>query len=63
MPVLFYSTLTDPDALVSLVVNLRRGSTLVAFGGGLLYFGEQTDLKKTLAVVGIIVGIALTVLG
>lgn len=60
---IYFSALTHPDALVSLVMSLRRGSTLVAFGGGLLFFGERTDLKKTLAVIGIIVGIALTVLG
>ncbi|MGC3959060.1 MAG: DMT family transporter [Verrucomicrobiota bacterium] len=60
---IYFSALTHPDALVSLVMSLRRGSTLVAFGGGLLFFGERTDWTKALAVIGIIVGIALTVLG
>lgn len=60
---IYFSALTHPDALVSLVMSLRRGSTLVAFAGGLLFFGEQTDWIKTLAVLGIIVGISLTVLG
>lgn len=60
---IYFSALTHPDALVSVVMSLRRGSTLVAFAGGLLFFGERTDWTKALAVVGIIVGIAFTVLG
>jgi hypothetical protein len=49
--------------LVSLVMSLHRGSTLVAFAGGLLLLGEQNGWRKLPAVVGIFVGIALTVLG
>jgi drug/metabolite transporter (DMT)-like permease len=60
---IYFSALTHPDAKVALVMSLRRGSTLVAFGGGLLFFGERTDFIKILAVLGIILGIALTVLG
>jgi bacterial/archaeal transporter family protein len=60
---IYFSALAHPEALVSLVMSLRRGSTLVAFGGGLLFFGERTDWTKTLAVLGILVGIVLTVLG
>src|SRR6478736_7060612 len=60
---IYFSALTHSEALVSLVMSLRRGSTLVAFAGGLLFFGERSDWAKTLAVLGILVGIALTVLG
>ena len=60
---IYFSALAHPEALVSLVMSLRRGSTLVAFAGGLLFFGERADWVKTLAVLGILVGIALTVLG
>lgn len=60
---IYFSALANPDALVSVVMSLRRGSTLVAFAGGLWLFGERTDLGKTLAVIGILVGIVLTVLG
>jgi transporter family protein len=60
---IYFSALTDADALVSVVMSLRRGSTLVAFAGGLWFFGERTDWIKTLAVLGILVGIVLTVLG
>lgn len=60
---IYFSALANPDALVSVVMSLRRGSTLVAFAGGLLLFGEQTNLIKSLAVLGILVGIVLTVIG
>ncbi len=60
---IYFGALADKDALVSLVMSLRRGSTLVAFAGGLMFFGERTDTVKTLAVLGIIAGIVLTVLG
>jgi bacterial/archaeal transporter family protein len=60
---IYFGALRDPDSLVSLVMSLRRGSTLVAFGGGLLLFGELNGLQKLPAVIGILVGIVLTVLG
>jgi len=60
---IYFSALTQTDALVAVVMSLRRGSTLVAFAGGLLFFGEKSDLAKTLAVGGIIAGIVLTLLG
>jgi drug/metabolite transporter (DMT)-like permease len=49
--------------LVSLVMGLRRGSGLVGFAGGVLFFGEKNALKKLPAVLGIVAGILLTVLG
>lgn len=60
---IYFSALTHADALVAIVMSLRRGSTLVAFCGGLLFFGERADLTKVFSVLGIIVGIVLTVLG
>ena len=59
----YFSALTDPAALVSLVSSLRRGSTLVAFAGGLFLFKEPNGLRKLPAVIGIVFGIVLTVLG
>jgi bacterial/archaeal transporter family protein len=59
----YFAAIRDPASLVSLVMSLRRAGTLVAFAGGLLFFGEQNGLKKLPAVIGIIVGILLTVLG
>jgi drug/metabolite transporter (DMT)-like permease len=60
---IYFSVLRDPAALVSIVASLRRGSILVAFAGGLLFFGEVNGRKKLPAVLGILAGIALTILG
>ena len=60
---IYFGALRDPASLVSVVMSLRRGSTLVAFAGGLLLFGEQNGRQKLPAVIGILVGIVLTMLG
>jgi drug/metabolite transporter (DMT)-like permease len=59
----YFDALRNPAALVSLVSSLRRGSTLVAFAGGLWLFGEVSNRQKFLAVLGVFAGIVLTVLG
>jgi uncharacterized membrane protein len=59
----YFDALRNPDALVSLVSSLRRGSTLVAFAGGLFLFGEVNSRQKFLAVLGVLTGIVLTILG
>ena len=41
----------------------RRGSTLVGFAGGILLFGEKNGWQKLPAVIGILVGIVLTMMG
>ena len=48
---------------LSLVMSLRRGSTLVAFAGGVFLFGERNPWQKLPAVLGILAGMALTMLG
>lgn len=60
---LYFDALREPEALVSLVSSLRRGSTLVAFAGGLWFFGEKNGLQKLPAVLGIVAGMVLTILG
>jgi len=60
---LYFDALRNPQALASLVSSLRRGSTLVAFAGGLFIFQEKNGWAKLPAVVGIVTGIALTILG
>lgn len=59
----YFDALRDPDALVSVVSSLRRGSTLVAFAGGIWLFREKHGRAKLPAVLGIVAGIVLTVLG
>lgn len=60
---IYFSALRNPASLVSLVMSLRRGSTLVAFSGSLLFFGERNGWQKLPAVLGILLGILLTILG
>jgi bacterial/archaeal transporter family protein len=60
---LYFGALRERAALISVVSSLRRGSTLVAFAGGVLFFGEQRSRQKVFAVLGVLLGIALTVLG
>jgi drug/metabolite transporter (DMT)-like permease len=59
----YFDALRDPEALVSLVSSLRRGSTLVAFAGGIWLFHEARGSAKLPAVLGIIAGITLTIAG
>lgn len=59
----YFDALRNPEALVSLVSSLRRGSTLVAYAGGLFLFGETNNRAKFLAVLGVLTGIVLTILG
>jgi drug/metabolite transporter (DMT)-like permease len=60
---LYFDALRHPDALVALVSSLRRGSTLVAFIGGILLFRELNVRHKLPAVLGVLLGITLTALG
>ncbi len=59
----YYSALRDPAGLISLVASIRRGSTLIAFTAGVLVFKEANGWKKLPPVLGIVAGIALTLLG
>ena len=60
---IYFDALRDPDALVSVIASLRRASILIAFAGGFLFFGEINARKKFPAVVGVVLGIVLTLLG
>ena len=60
---IYFSALRNPAALISLVSSLRRASTLVAFTGGLVFFHEKKSRQKFLAVLGVLAGIVMTVMG
>ncbi len=60
---IYFDALRDPEALIAVVSSFRRGSTLVAFLGAVLVFREKNILRKLPAVLGILGGIVLTVLG
>ena len=59
----YFWALSHADALVAVVMSLRRASTLVAFAGGVFLFKEVNGWKKLPAVLGILAGIMLTILG
>ena len=59
----YFSALRDPEALISLVASIRRGSTLVAFCGGMWLFKEHFTRRKLIAVLGVLAGIIITLLG
>ena len=59
----YFDALRNPDALVSLVMSLRRGSALIAFAGGILFFREVNARKKLPALLGVLAGIVLTIMG
>jgi bacterial/archaeal transporter family protein len=59
----YFNALRDPEALVSIVSSLRRGSTLVAFAGGIWIYKESNGRAKLPAVLGVLAGIVLTVMG
>jgi len=58
----YFSALTSPTALVSIVMSLRRANTLVAFAGGIWLFHELNGWRKLPAVIGILAGIILTIM-
>jgi bacterial/archaeal transporter family protein len=59
----YFSALREPDGLISLVASIRRGSTLIAFAAGVFVFKEVNGWRKLPPVLGIVAGIALTLLG
>jgi bacterial/archaeal transporter family protein len=59
----YFSALSEQAGLISLVASLRRGSTLIAFAAGVFVFKESNGWRKLPAVLGILLGIALTLLG
>lgn len=60
---IYFNALRDPEALVSVVAGLRRASILVAFAGGILLFREPFGRGKLPAVLGVLAGVILTVVG
>ena len=59
----YFWALRDPAGLISLVASIRRGATLIAFLAGVLVFKEANGWKKLPPVLGILLGIVLTLTG
>lgn len=60
---LYFDALRDPDALIAVVTAIRRSSVLVGFVGGWLWFRERHGWRKLPAVLGLLAGVLLIVLG
>jgi len=59
----YFYALTDPEAMISIVSMIRRGSVLVSFAGGVLFFHEKNLKGKLLDLVLIIIGMFFLYLG
>ncbi len=59
----YFMALADPDAMVSIVTSLRRGSVLVVFAGGILLFKERNIRAKLAPTLLILAGIITLVTG
>lgn len=59
----YFYALTDPDAMISIVSMVRRGSVLVSFVGGVLFFHEKNLKGKAIDLVFILVGMFFLYLG
>ena len=59
----YFYALADPDAMISIVSMVRRGSVVVSFIGGLLFFHEKNLKGKAIDLVLIIIGMFFLYLG
>ena len=59
----YFYALTDPHAMISIVSMIRRGSVLVSFAGGVMFFHEKNLKGKMLDLILIIIGMFFLYLG
>lgn len=59
----YFYALTDSDAMISIVSMIRRGSVVVSFFGGVLFFHEKNLKGKAIDLVLIIIGMFFLYLG
>ncbi|SHF59670.1 EamA family transporter [Dysgonomonas macrotermitis] len=59
----YFYALSDPDAMISIVSMVRRGSVVISFIGGVLFFHEKNLKGKALDLVLIIIGMFFLYLG
>ena len=59
----YFRALEMEGVLIGVLSCLRRGSALVSFAGGLWLFKEKNGLRKLPALLTILVGIIVLVLG
>ncbi|GAB6012073.1 EamA family transporter [Viscerimonas tarda] len=59
----YFYALTDPNAMISIVSMIRRGSVVVSFAGGVLFFHEKNLKGKLIDLILIIIGMFFLYLG
>jgi len=59
----YFYALTFPDALISVLSGIRRSGVVIAFAIGAILFKDRNVGRKTLFLIGIIVGVLLMALG
>ena len=60
---IYFWSLSYPGALVAIVSTVRRGSVIVSFSLGAILFKEKNVKLKGLILIGIMIGIAIIILG
>jgi hypothetical protein len=55
----YFHALVDPDAKIGLLSGVRRGSLLITFTIGWLWFKEANIAKRWAPVCGLVLGLAL----
>ncbi|MDA8743730.1 DMT family transporter [Rubripirellula amarantea] len=53
----YFTALSDPDALVSVVSPVRRSATVVSFALGVIYFGEKNVGAKAVCIAILLLGV------
>ncbi len=60
---LYFYALTYPDALISIISALRRVAVVISFAFGALLFKEQNVKKKSVWLIGIMIGVMILIFG
>jgi bacterial/archaeal transporter family protein len=60
---IYFWSLSYPGALVAIVSTVRRGSVIISFSLGAIIFKEKNIKLKAFILVGILIGIAIIILG
>jgi transporter family protein len=59
----YFYALSFEGSMVSILIILRRSSAVIVFSAGILYFHESNFRRRALALAGILLGVAMVVLG
>jgi bacterial/archaeal transporter family protein len=59
----YFKALSFDHSLVSVLIIIRRSSAVIVFGAGALYFRETSLRRRGMVLAGILIGVALVVVG